>query len=417
MRRFAFATAEEFAAFAPTLEDGLCHVFENCSLPDGCTPNTARIGFEMRNGGYLLYIDKNIRYPAAQGIFAALLANGEAGFATPEEMAAFFHSLQPLFPIRAPVVDKEKLRRMQTETKEPKVVWPTVISARLKENIFGQDEVLEELSDKIVMNRMKKVPRLLTLGFIGPTATGKSETARCLAAVLTELYEEPCGFLEIAGSEFLGAHSVHRFFGAPPGFVGHGEPTLLEPVRQNPNHVVVINEIEKADEKLLVGLMEAIDTGKLGMADNSAPIDLSRCILLFTSNLPMDMEKYLSLPQFQRGEFCRDAFTRHCGRPEISGKIGSFLVFRPLTTDAVTDILVKFLRQALLDYDLTLVHVDEKLMLEFLRFETAYGARGIRDLVSDSLGRQLLRTQNLNELKYKQVALSGTVDNICFYIF
>ena len=44
-------------------------------------------------------------------------------------------------------------------------------------------------------------------------------------------------------------------------------------------------------------------------------------------------------------------------------------------------------------------------------------ARGIRDLVSDSLGRQLLRTQNLAELKYKQVSLSGTIDNICFYIF
>ena len=92
-------------------------------------------------------------------------------------------------------------------------------------------------------------------------------------------------------------------------------------------------------------------------------------------------------------------------------------MFRPLSSDAVTDILVKFLRQALLDYDLTLVHVDEKLMLDFLRFETAYGARGIRDLVSDSLGRQLLRTQNLAELKYKQVSLSGTIDNICFYIF
>ena len=55
---------------------------------------------------------------------------------------------------------------------------------------------------------------------------------------------------------------------------------------------LVINEIEKAHVKMLTGLMEAIDTGYLGMADNTKPINLNQCILFFTSNLPIDMDKY-----------------------------------------------------------------------------------------------------------------------------
>ena len=209
---------------------------------------------------------------------------------------------------------------------------------------------------------------------------------------------------------------MHRFFGAPPGYVGHGQATILEPVRKNPNHVIVINEIEKADEKILVGLMEAIDTGMLGMADNSKPIDLNDCILLFTSNIPIDMEKYEAGSEFERAEMCRDAFTRHCDRPEISGKIGNFLVFRPLDDMAVADVIVKFVREELSSFDLQLAHIDEYLMADFLKHRTKYGARGIRGLVSDSVGRHLLRTRRLEEFRNKSVNLRGTIADIEFEV-
>lgn len=415
MKRFVYACAEDFAAYEKVLRDGRCHVFDSCALPDCCSAPSARIGFE-KNGRYMLYIDKGLHSTSGNSAFESWLTEGEAGFDSMVEMAEFFYALRPLFEKEKPIVDKEELRSLKASKAQPRMVWPEEISRRLKAHIFGQDEALDAIADKIVISRMQKQARLLTIGLIGPTATGKSETAKSLAAIISELYGEDCGFIEIAGSEFLSPHSVHRFFGAPPGYVGHGEPTLLEPVRKTPCHVVVINEIEKADDKLLVGLMEAIDTGKLGMADNSAPIDLSRCILLFTSNLPINMEEYMSLPPHSRSEFCRDAFTRHCSRPEISGKIGSFIVFQPLSPDAVTDILIKFLELALADYELNLKRVEPELMLDFLHSETRYGARGIRELVSDSVGRQLLRNREFEKLKGKNVALGGSIEDIHFSV-
>ena len=353
-----------------------------------------------------------------------------------DDLIAFFRSLKPLFgladetalrpkpefPVRqsepstADVLDKQKLKTIQAAETKSKMVWPDEIAAPLKKKVFGQDKAIDALADKVVINQMRKTKKLLVMALVGPTATGKSETAKSLAEVMSHTYGTPYGFIEIAGSEFIGEHTVHRFFGAPPGYVGHGEPTILEPVRKNPHHIIVINEIEKADNKILVGLMEAIDTGKLGMADNSKPIDLNQCILLLTSNIPIDMAQYEKCTDFEKSELCRDAFTKHCGRPEISGKIGNFLVFSPLDDMATTDIIVKFVREELDSFDLKLARIDEYLMADFLKHQTKYGARGIRGLVSDSVGRHLLRNGRLEQFKDKAVVMKGTIDNIQFEI-
>ena len=128
------------------------------------------------------------------------------------------------------------------------------------------------------------------------------------------------------------------------------------------------------------------------------------------------MEKYKAASAIERSEMCRDVFTRHCGRPEISGKIGNYLVFSPLSEDAMTDIIIKFIREELDSYNLVLSHVDEYLMADFLKHRTKYGARGIRGMVSDSVGRHLLKARSIAALIGKKVSLSGTIDNIEFKV-
>lgn len=455
MKEFVFGTAEQFDALDRELTLGKYYKFPDRHLPETCTPDVACIWFGKVNEAYFLYIDKGITTTSEDEAFRTFLECGEKKFGSIDELADFMHSFKPLFEpsfetclddscrkddatdyIRSdvdnalpsnnqannstateePVVNKDKVREIKAEKEKVKTVWPEDLAAPLKKKVYGQDDVIDSLVDKVVINQMRKNKRLLTIALVGPTATGKSETAKSLAEVMTTAYETQYGYIEIAGSEFIGEHTVHRFFGSPPGYVGHGQPTILEPVRKNPHHVIVINEIEKADEKILVGLMEAIDTGMLGMADNSKPIDLNQCILLFTSNIPIDMDQYANASMFERAEMCRDAFTKHCGRPEISGKIGNFLVFSPLGDDATIDIIVKFVREELDSYDLKLISIDDHLMADFLKHQTKYGARGIRGLVSDSVGRHLLRTRKLDEFKDKSVVMKGTIDDIDFEV-
>lgn len=415
MREFIYAAPEQFRELCGTLPEKGGYQFRNRELPPSCSQSSADLWFGKKDGGYVVYIDGGITTTVAHPAFRRFLERGEANFSDGEEMAAFFRSLRPLMGRASqPVVDKAKLQGIQAEQGKEQEVWPEQLSGPLKKKVYGQDQAIDALCDKVVMNRMRKDRRLLTVALLGPTATGKSETAKSLAQILSEAYQTPYGYIEIAGSEFIGEHTVHRFFGSPPGYVGHGQPTLLEPVRKNPHHVIVINEIEKADEKILVGLMETIDTGLVHMADNSGPIDLSECVLLLTSNLPIDMETYNSASEFQRSELCRDAFTRHCGRPEISGKIGNFIAFQPLSMEATTDIVIKFIREELESYDLRLERIDEYLMADFLKHQTQYGARAIRGLVTDSVGRRLLRERGRESLRGRAVVMKGRVDHIEF---
>lgn len=442
MREFVYGTAAQYRELDRALSAGENYRFPNRQLPRTCTPNTACLWFGKNNGSYRLCIDKGIIALEGSDEFKRFLERGEATFASMDSMTSFLRSLQPLFQIEdtlvlsddsnasgegatsesehdvnsaaGAVIDRERLRQIRAERGKVKTVWPEELAVPLKKRVFGQDEVIDALADMVVINQMRTERKLLVITLLGPTATGKSETAKSLADVMTAVYGKPYGYKEIAGSEFIGEHTVHRFFGAPPGYVGHGEPTLLDPVRKNPYHVIVINEIEKADNKILIGLMEAIDTGLLGMADNTKPIDLNKCILIFTSNIPIDMAKYKAASAFERSEICRDAFTKHCGRPEISGKIGNFLVFRPLSEDAMTDIVIKFIREELDSYELGLAHVDEYLMADFLKQRTKYGARGIRGLVNEAVGRHLLRDRRFTALKGTKLSLKGSIENIEF---
>ena len=453
MIEFLFGTKAQFSQLDQSLAEGKSYKFDQRRLPDGCIPDTACLWFGKDNGVYRVCISKGITTDQEDPVFRAFLERGEVRFVSLDDMRAFFRSLRPYFkepqadaprrlnddspegmmtatsvtmpePVRAcarslemsSVVDKEKLRVIQENDVRPKRVWPEKLAEPLKKKVFGQDDVIEDIADLVVINQMRKERKLLPILFLGPTATGKTETAKSLAQVMTDVYETPYGFIEIAGNELEGEQSIHRFLGAPPGYVGHGQPTLLDPVRENPYHVIVINEIEKADEKILLGLMEAIDSGKLGMADNSRPIELKHCVVLFTSNLPIDMDKYKAYSRFERAEMCRDAFTRFCGRPEISGKIGNFVAFNPLSDEAVTDIIIKFVNEVLQSFDMYLGHIDEYLMADFLKRRTKYGARGIRDLVEGAVGRHILKMRDIDAFNNKKIALKGTIDNIVFEI-
>lgn len=312
------------------------------------------------------------------------------------------------------LIDKNKLKEIKEKQNLKKEVWPEEIADPIKQVVYGQDTAIDAVADAIIINQMQKEDKLLVLAFMGPPATGKSTVGRTLADILSKVYGESYGFLEIAASEYTQEHMVQKFLGAPAGYVGHGGKTVLEPVRRNPYHVILINEIEKAHEKMLLALMEAMDTGYLGMADNSPSIDLNHSILVFTSNIPIDMQEYYQASEFQRSELCKDAFTKECGRPEISRRIQDFMVFTSLSEDAQIDVIVKFAKKALADMDAELVKIDEHLMADFLKHKTKYGASELGNYVTKAIGRKMLKTRQKNFVSGKKVMLSGSIDNIEF---
>ena len=56
--------------------------------------------------------------------------------------------------------------------------------------------------------------------FLGPTGVGKTEVARSIAEYL---FGSEQALIRFDMSEFMEKHSVSKFIGSPPGYVGHEE--------------------------------------------------------------------------------------------------------------------------------------------------------------------------------------------------
>jgi len=155
------------------------------------------------------------------------------------------------------------------------------LEASLKENIFSQDKAIEEVVRCIKMSRSglneedKPVASML---FVGPTGVGKTEIARCLSKKLgIEL-------IRFDMSEYTEKHSASKLIGSPPGYVGYEEGGLLtDAVRKTPHCVLLLDEIEKANEDILNVLLQVMDYATL--TDNKGrKADFRNVIIIMTSN-------------------------------------------------------------------------------------------------------------------------------------
>ena len=212
MREFVYGTDAQYRALDQALSEGKNYRYANRRLPNTCMPDTACLWFGKVNGSYRMCIDKGIITNSGSDDFRRFLERGEATFADMRSMTAFLHSLQPLFPEeqnnsvtndsldeqtpeteghgasafffffsenRADnVIDKGKLNVIRAENGKKKTVWPEEIANPLKQKVFGQEAAIDALSEMVVINQMRTDKKLLVITFLGPTATGKSETAK-----------------------------------------------------------------------------------------------------------------------------------------------------------------------------------------------------------------------------------------------
>lgn len=313
------------------------------------------------------------------------------------------------------IVDKDKVRELE-QKKQIKTVWPDELAAELKRDIYGQDEAIKKISELISANLRRKKPEVEVIVLFGPTGVGKTEVGKALPGVLEKLTGQTYGFHQIALNEFIGEHSVNRFFGSPPSYVGYKDPTVFEPVRSNPYHVFLLDEIEKATDRIYTGLMECFSSGVVHLADNSLDIDLSHVIFIITSNIPVDMKAYEEASAFRKKEICRNTLAKACGHPEIAGKITNCLAFRELPVDALTDIVSKFVVEELQNYEMELEHMDEELMVQLKEQHSNYGARGVRDAVREAITAATVYDRNIGRYKGHMVTLSGDIEDIVITI-
>jgi len=268
--------------------------------------------------------------------------------------------------------------------------------------IRGQDDALRALSAAVVRHCARPSPARPAVVFsIGPSGVGKTRTAEVLAEVLADFDDDKKSYqyLRLDMTEYQEPHRVSQLLGAPQGYVGHGEGSqLVDALRTSGGRLIVLfDEIDKAHPRILRVLMNAMDAGRLSTPEGSAgdrELDCRRSVFIFTSNL--DAKAILTELETRQAfgnrpvedDVCRRRLHATGIAPEIVGRIGRFLVYRPLSAETRAEIMALAIVDVAKEYDVEVAYIDPKVIIHLMQEvrSQSFGVRPERFLIDDLLG-------------------------------
>lgn len=275
------------------------------------------------------------------------------------------------------------------------------LEAELRLAVFGQDGAITTLVDSITIAKSglrdgnKPIGNFL---FVGPTGTGKTHISKTLAdAMGTKL-------VRFDMSEYMESHSVSKLIGAPPGYVGHGEGKmgdgqLISEVSNNPDCVLLFDEIEKASPAITQVLLQVMDDGRLTSSKGKV-VDFSNVTIIMTSNLgAADAEK--STIGFGGEQYNDSAIMKAVEThfpPEFRNRLDAIIKFNQLQVSDMARIVnqeMTKLNKQVASRDVSVVITDSAVKwLATNGYNPAMGARPLsrlfQEVVKKPLSKELL---------------------------
>jgi len=260
---------------------------------------------------------------------------------------------------------------------------------RLRERVRGQDDALRAVADAVRLARSGLKDPTKPIGsflFLGPTGVGKTETAKALAEFL---FDDESSMVRMDMSEYMEKHSVSRFIGAPPGYVGFEEGgQLTETVRRRPYSVVLLDEIEKAHPDVLNVLLQILDDGRLTDGQGRV-VDFKNVVIIMTSNIGSELILESTGESEDKLHAKLMLQLRQHLRPEFINRIDETIVFHSLDLKLIreiVDIQVGNLNKILSQRKLVLRLDDEaKDYLAHVGYDPLFGARPLKRAVYKQL--------------------------------
>jgi len=276
------------------------------------------------------------------------------------------------------------------------------LDKNLKKVVYGQDTAIESIVDKILVSQAGLKPDDKPIGsfvFMGPTGTGKTETAKQLSNQLG------VDLVRFDMSEYQEKHSVSKLIGSPPGYVGHEENSgqLITKLQESPNCVLLLDEIEKAHPDVSQILLQVMDNGKV-TGSNGKEADARNCILILTTNLgAADSEKNTIGFGDEFEKEYEDTSLKKFFAPEFRNRLDGVITFAKLSKEVMMKIVGKFLvelKDMVKDKGVK-VHVSNEALdaLVDQGFDPKMGARPLQRVIDKEIKRPLSRELLFGKLK------------------
>jgi ATP-dependent Clp protease ATP-binding subunit ClpA len=282
------------------------------------------------------------------------------------------------------------------------------LEKNMKAKVYGQEKAIDTLLDKVFIAQAglkspnKPVGSFL---FVGPTGVGKTEAAKQLAANLnTKL-------IRFDMSEFQEKHSVAKFIGSPPGYVGFDDNAgqLITSLQENPTCVLLLDEVEKAHPDVLTIMLQLMDNGFV-TGSNGKKADGRNAIIIMTSNIgASDAEKNaVGFGSLERDSDPKDAVNKFFA-PEFRNRLDGTIRFGKLDHATMIKVVKKFIDELNVLVKDKHIHVKPNAdAIEFLikkGFDAKMGARPLQRTIDEMIKKPLSK-----EILFGRLVNGGIVE-------
>jgi ATP-dependent Clp protease ATP-binding subunit ClpA len=282
------------------------------------------------------------------------------------------------------------------------------LEKNIKAKVFGQEHAIDSLLDKVFIAQAGLKSPTKPVGnflFVGPTGVGKTEAAKQLAENLG------VKLVRFDMSEYQEAHSVAKFIGSPPGYVGYEDNAgqLITSLQETPNCVLLLDEVEKAHPSVLTVLLQLMDNGFV-TGSNGKKADGRNAIIIMTSNLgAADADKNgVGFGNLERDSDPKDAINRFFA-PEFRNRLDGIIKFGKLDQPTMIKVVKKFIDELNAQIKDKHIHVKPNAeAIEFLikkGFNSKMGARPLQRCIDDMIKRPLSK-----EILFGKLANGGVVE-------
>tara|TARA_B100002019_G_scaffold268458_1_gene260451 strand:- start:3658 stop:5904 length:2247 start_codon:yes stop_codon:yes gene_type:complete len=273
----------------------------------------------------------------------------------------------------------------------------------LKKVVYGQDKAIEDIVDKILVAQagLKSADKPIgSFVFMGPTGVGKTELAKQLASNLG------VKLVRFDMSEYQEKHSVSKLIGSPPGYVGYEENAgglLIDKLQENPNCVLLLDEIEKAHPDVSSILLQIMDNGTV-TGSNGKEADARNSTLILTTNLgAQEAEKNAIGFGDDFDKDYEDTELKKFFAPEFRNRLDGVITFGKLDKTVMMKIVGKFLlelKEQVVAKDISLTLTDEALdALVDKGFDRKMGARPLQRVIDNEIKKPLSKLMLFGDLK------------------
>lgn len=275
------------------------------------------------------------------------------------------------------------------------------IEEELKHRVIGQDEAIKKIANSVRRSRAGISEENRPIGsfiFLGPTGVGKTELAKALAEFL---FSDEKALIRVDMSEYMERHTVSKFIGSPPGYVGYEEGgQLTELVKHRPYSVILFDEIEKAHPEVFNILLQILDNGRLTDAKGRT-VNFKNTIIIMTSNIGSEFAQEMGRLGFmgtdedtresKEGEIkekIKKALERHF-RPEFLNRLDEIIIFSSLSQAVIQKIVelqLERVRKRMEGREIAISFTSEfKKFIAEKGYDPTYGARPLKRAIQSYL--------------------------------